>query len=467
MYLLLSPTLMWIYSSFPVPEHIPTVFQATHHSIGATYGIVFKLKRRCTFQVWDHSIIWRECNTYLSSAQCNQTPFTRIALIGLMRLAAHLNMYNADVILSCTNLFNPGWEVELGSCEGALQHRKIFSRKIDPIINGICNMDSFDPFEKLKTEKPTVTILSYVQYVKDVKNALLAADIIVNEWGFKDYRLDVYGGLDRTPAYTVECQEIIASKSLQGYVTLKGYGNPKRVLEDTWVFINSSISEGLPLAIGEAALTGAPIVCTDVGATFQVLTDPDDPKKRYGSVIAPNDPRALARAQISLLAVMDEWVQYGEDDTLRSQVPNISLLRTLKESPSECTRKLHSAVNWVYNYVKSCKNPSQETDISANTNKCSGLGSIKLKREDLKQWHDIMRRLLNSWMMKMSKPNPVLALFAMFPDSVRSILPWKQAKEQIVRDRDLLVGMMKRNHRQGQLWRDLLKRVMGINIRET
>lgn len=85
--------------------------------------------------------------------------------------------------------------------------------------------------------------------------------------------------------------------------------------------MNSSISEGLPLAIGEAALTGAPIVCTDVGATFQVLTDPDDPKKRYGSVVAPNDPRALARAQISLLAVMDEWAEYGEDEVPPEPTP--------------------------------------------------------------------------------------------------------------------------------------------------
>jgi hypothetical protein len=150
----------------------------------------------------------------------------------------------------------------------------------------------------------------------------LAADIIVNEWGFKDYRLDVYGGLDRMPAYTVECQELLAAKSLRGYVTLKGYGNPKAVLADTWVFLNSSISEGLPLAIGEAALTGAPIVCTDVGATFQVLTDPDDPKKRYGTVVAPNDPRALARAQISLLAVMDEWEELGEDNISPGPMPD-------------------------------------------------------------------------------------------------------------------------------------------------
>jgi hypothetical protein len=150
----------------------------------------------------------------------------------------------------------------------------------------------------------------------------LAADIIVNEWGFKDYRLDIYGGVDRMPPYTVECQELLASKSLRGYVTLKGYGNPKAVLEDTWVFLNSSISEGLPLAIGEAALTGAPIVCTDVGATFQVLTDPDDPKKRYGVVVAPNDPRALARGQISLLSVMDEWEQFGEDEVSPGPTPD-------------------------------------------------------------------------------------------------------------------------------------------------
>jgi len=124
------------------------------------------------------------------------------------------------------------------------------------------------------------------------------------------------------PAYTVECQELLAAKSLRGFVTLKGYGNPKKVLADTWVFMNSSISEGLPLAIGEAGLTGAPIVCTDVGATFQVLTDPDDPKKRYGTVIAPNDPRALARGQIALLAVMDQWEVYGEDDVSPGPTPD-------------------------------------------------------------------------------------------------------------------------------------------------
>jgi hypothetical protein len=154
--------------SIPVPEQVPTVFQATHHSIGALYGIVCKIKRGCSFQIWDHSIIWRECNTYLSAAQCGHAPFIRNSLIGLMRLAAQLNLYNADVILPCTNFFNPGWEMEIGTCEGVLEHRKRFARKIDPVINGICNMESFDPIENIKTKKPTVTMLSHVQYVPPI-----------------------------------------------------------------------------------------------------------------------------------------------------------------------------------------------------------------------------------------------------------------------------------------------------------
>lgn len=165
--------------------------------------------------------------------------------------------------------------------------------------------------------------MTNVRFTKDVKTALLAADIIINHWHFKDYQLHIYGSLDRTPSYTVECQELIASKNLQSHVFLKGYGNPTAVFSDTWVFLNSSLSEGLPLAIGEAALTGAPIVCTDVGATWQVVSDPNEPGRRYGGVVPPNDPEALARGQIAMLAVLDEWQQYGEDTEPVPGLPDV------------------------------------------------------------------------------------------------------------------------------------------------
>jgi hypothetical protein len=195
----------------------------------------------------------------------------------------------------------------------------VFKRKVDPIVNGITDMQKFSPVTEIKTKSPTVTMLSHVWFAKDIKTALLAADIISNEWGFKDYKLDIYGALNKSPVYSSECQEILACKGLGTSVALKGTADPAMVLANTWVFLNSSVSEGLPLALGEAALTGAPVVCTDVGASLRVLTDPDD-GKRYSEVVAPNDAYGLARAQINLLAMIDEWAQYADDNGVPAPV---------------------------------------------------------------------------------------------------------------------------------------------------
>ncbi|KAJ6157378.1 hypothetical protein N7470_004970 [Penicillium chermesinum] len=298
--------------SIPVPDKIPGVFQASHHSVSASYGVLCKIKRNCTLQIWDHAISWRETNLCLSSALCKLPPFVRNCLIGLMRVTSVLTLHHADVVLPCADFFNPGWEVEIGTCQGSIEHRNVFRRKVDPVVNGITDMQKFTPVEKIKSERPTVTMLSHVWYAKDIKTALLAADIIINQWKFDDYHLDIYGAIDKAPTYSTECQEIIASKGLRGRVTLRGTADPMKVLENTWLFLNSSLSEGLPLALGEAALTGAPVVCTDVGASLRVLSDPDD-FSRFSAVVAPNDALALAKAQISMLAMLGEWTKYAGD----------------------------------------------------------------------------------------------------------------------------------------------------------
>ena len=68
--------------------------------------------------------------------------------------------------------------------------------------------------------------------MKDIKTASLAADIIVNKWGFTDYRIEIYGDMEKAPTYAIECQEIIASKRLRDHVVLKGLGNPSEALAD-------------------------------------------------------------------------------------------------------------------------------------------------------------------------------------------------------------------------------------------
>ena len=136
---LFFPSDLFIFS-IPIPEQVPSIFQASHHSVSAAYGVVCKIKRQCTLQIWDHAISWRETNLYLSSALCTLPPFIRNSLLGLMRLTSFLVLHHADQVLPCADFFNPGWEVEIGSNQGAIEHRNKFKRKIDPIVNGIADM---------------------------------------------------------------------------------------------------------------------------------------------------------------------------------------------------------------------------------------------------------------------------------------------------------------------------------------
>ncbi|PYH93800.1 glycosyl transferase [Aspergillus ellipticus CBS 707.79] len=322
--------------SIPIPEKIPNVFQASHHSVSASYGVVCKIKRNCTLQIWDHAISWRETNLCLSSALCKLSPFVRNSLLGLMRVTSVLTLHHADIILPCADFFNPGWEVEIGTCQGTIEHRNVFRRKVDPVVNGITDMQKFAPVKEIKSQRPTVTMLSHVWYAKDIKTALLAADIIINQWKFDDYHLDIYGAIDKAPTYSTECQEIIASKGLRGKVTLRGTADPMKVLENTWLFLNSSLSEGLPLALGEAALTGAPVVCTDVGASLRVLSDPDD-FSRFSAVVAPNDALALAKAQIGMLGLLGEWSKYAED----TEAPPVLTSSPTPEDVAAITRRMY------------------------------------------------------------------------------------------------------------------------------
>jgi hypothetical protein len=60
-----------------------------------------------------------------------------------------------------------------------------------------------------------------------------------------------------------------------------------------WLFMNSSISKGLLLAIGEAALTSVPVVYTNISVLFCVVTNHAMGKK-FSKVIAPNNAISLA-----------------------------------------------------------------------------------------------------------------------------------------------------------------------------
>jgi hypothetical protein len=88
--------------------------------------------------------------------------------------------------------------------------------------------------------------------------------------------------------------------------------------------------------MGEAALTGVPVVCTDVGASFRVVTDMAT-GKRFSSVVAPNDSLSLARAQVKVLALLDEWSEFA-DDAPGTEAPKMPIAPTKAEGQTILAR---------------------------------------------------------------------------------------------------------------------------------
>ncbi|KAJ3329862.1 hypothetical protein HDU76_007000 [Blyttiomyces sp. JEL0837] len=292
-----------------MPEQPPDLIQTSHHAIGSIYAVVMKAKLGVTLHVWDHGILWREYLGHWSGAESTYRPSLHNSLLGLARLISTLTLTYADAILPCTSFSNPIWEIYRGTDGSNLTNKLMISRKIEPAVNGIVELDDFFPDYTAESLDLTVVMLSHIVTFKDIKNAILAADVIVNQFGIRGYKLDIYGSTDKIPWYTCECQNLIVVSGLQDNVKIRGFGDSKYVLNSAWLVLNSSIAEGLPLALGEAGLSGQPIVCTEAGGSRQVIQDRNG--TILGRVVPPGSPYELAIAQLTVLGLFDGLEDVG------------------------------------------------------------------------------------------------------------------------------------------------------------
>jgi len=264
-------------------------------------AVVAKQKHGAAFVIWDHGVLWRERLRGLSMVK-GWSVFMRMALVGLSRMVVFVNYHNADMVVSCCET-NVAWEKFMASHRKGPQLCRTTHHSIYPVINGM-ETDRFTVKRQLEDEAPTTVMLSHVYELKDIKNAIKAAAVIVNKFGLSEYRLLIYGSLNKDLAYVSECYELIGGNNISEQVKLCGLGNPTVVLPKGWIFMNSSISEGLPLALGEAGLCGLPVVATDVGGSFEVVSD--ESNFTFGRIVPPSDPFKLAVAQLEVFAMAND-----------------------------------------------------------------------------------------------------------------------------------------------------------------
>lgn len=100
-----------------------------------------------------------------------------------------------------------------------------------------------------------------------------------------------------------EVEESIEAMGLSKNVTLTGvlpHSEITKLLNESRVFVLSSVSEGLPRALLEAMACGTPVVVTDVGDCALAAKD-------AGVVVAPRDSEALANAVLRILDDASLW----------------------------------------------------------------------------------------------------------------------------------------------------------------
>lgn len=94
-----------------------------------------------------------------------------------------------------------------------------------------------------------------------------------------------------------EIMSRIEAQGLTGVVLLLGARDDiPDILAASDVFALSSLQEGLPVAVLEAAAAGCPIVATDVGGVPEIIRD-----GTTGLLVRPGDPQAMADAILALL----------------------------------------------------------------------------------------------------------------------------------------------------------------------
>jgi hypothetical protein len=246
-------------------------------------------------------MLWREKVKAL--AELSQfSLFVRNGLLGLSRLAMRANYENANTVTSCCTKGNPDWELWLGGRNQGVHNKSRCDMywRMSPVLNGM-ETDKFHPRPNLEAQIPTVVQLSHVYDLKDIKTAIRSAAVIVNQFKITNFNLCVYGSTTKDLEYTAECRELISTEGLSSNVFLMGLADATKVLGSGWLFFNSSQSEGLPLALGEAGLCALPVICTDVGGSREVVTG----DTVFGRVVPPRNPVAAARGILEVLAMCD------------------------------------------------------------------------------------------------------------------------------------------------------------------
>lgn len=185
------------------------------------------------------------------------------------------------------------------------------SEKISIVPNGI----RVEEYQNLPGRDPHDTVINIgaivrVVPIKDIKTMIQSFAMVKQE--FSSVQFYIFGSTDEDEEYYQECCQLAETLGLHEII-FTGNVNVKDYLGKMDLFVLTSISEGMPLAILEGFAAGKPFVTTDVGCCKELVYGWGDEFGRAGFVLPVMHYEEIGKAILTLCRNGEMRQKMGEN----------------------------------------------------------------------------------------------------------------------------------------------------------
>lgn len=191
-----------------------------------------------------------------------------------------------------------------GACEAML--RRHVRKPVTLIYNGVpASFASVGP-RRAPAEHPTVLAVGALTPQKDYPTLIRAAALCVPRFEAQGRRIRFR--IAGSGAGEEEMRRAIAATGMAERVELLGTRTDvARLMAEADLLANSSVYEGFPIALIEAAMSSLPVVASDVGGNGEIVADGES-----GRLVPPGRPDLLAEAIVALLSDAATYAAFSE-----------------------------------------------------------------------------------------------------------------------------------------------------------
>ena len=195
---------------------------------------------------------------------------------------------------------------------------RIETEKLVVISTGV-NTIRFNPYidignikEKYGlTDKITVLFASTFIRLKGVEYLVKAANIVINEFGYKNVMILLVGDLSVEKEYVEFMRRVIEEYKLEKNVKIAGFipwEDVKRLYVASDIYVLPSLEDSVPTSLLEPLACGKPLVGTDIGGITPLIKEGWN-----GFLVEPADEKQLAEKIKYLIDHPEKWGEMGKN----------------------------------------------------------------------------------------------------------------------------------------------------------